>query len=119
MASEEQSNIPVTLQLVKYKPVPWLFRNDLPEPPVKTPSEWFSKRWPEQAETFGTPFLEAKLHDGDLEQHVNTIAGLQEWVWRVREQGLCFSTLAMSLRGLMPRRRFIDVTQVMPGCTTL
>jgi hypothetical protein len=74
MASEEQSNVPVTVQLVKYKPVPWLFRNDLPEPPVKTPSEWFSKRWPEQAETFGTPFLEAKLHDGDLEQHVNPLS---------------------------------------------
>ena len=74
MASEEQSNVPVTVQLVKYKPVPWLFRNDLPEPPVTTPSEWFSKRWPEQAETFGTPFLEAKLHDGDLEQHVNPLS---------------------------------------------
>ncbi len=74
MASEEQSNIPVTLQLVKYKPVPWLFRNDLPEPPVTTPSEWFSKRWPQQAETFGTPFLEAKLHDGDLEKHVNPLS---------------------------------------------
>jgi hypothetical protein len=74
MASEEQSNIPVTVQLVKYKPVPWLFRNDLPEPPVTTPSEWFSKRWHQQAETYGTPFLEATFLDGDLEKHVNPIA---------------------------------------------
>jgi hypothetical protein len=74
MASEEPANIPVTVQLLKYKPVPWLFRNDLPEPPVTTASEWFSKRWPQQAETYGTPFLEAKFFDGDQEKHVNPIA---------------------------------------------
>lgn len=74
MASEEPANIPVTVQLVKYKPVPWLFRNDLPEPPVRTPSEWFSKRWYQEAETYGTPFLEAKYLDGDLEEHVNPIS---------------------------------------------
>ena len=77
MASEEPANIPVTIQLVKYKPVPWLFRDQMPEPPVTTPSEWFSKRWPKQAETYGTPFLEAKYFDGDLEKHVNPI-GLNE-----------------------------------------
>jgi len=55
MAREEQSNIPATVQLVKYKPVPWLFRDQMPELPVQTPSEWFSKRWPQEAETFGTP----------------------------------------------------------------
>jgi hypothetical protein len=74
MASEEPSNIPVTVQLLKYKPVPWLFRDQMPEPPVTTPSEWFSKRWHQQAETFGTPFLEAKFLDGNLEKHVNPIA---------------------------------------------
>ena len=74
MASEEPANTPVTVQLLKYKPVPWLFRNDLPEPLVTTPSEWFSKRWPQEAETFGTPFLEATFLDSDLEQHVNPIS---------------------------------------------
>ena len=74
MASEEQSNIAVTVQLAKYKPVPWLFRHDLPEPPVNTPSQWFSKRWPQQAEMYGTPFLEATFLDGDLEKHVNPIS---------------------------------------------
>jgi hypothetical protein len=74
MASEEQSNIPVTVQLVKYKPVPWLFRDQMPEPPVNTPSQWFSKRWPQQAETYGTPFLEATFLDGDLEKHVSPIS---------------------------------------------
>ena len=74
MASEEPANLPVTVQLVKYKPVPLLFRDHMPEPPVKTPSEWFSKRWPQQADTYGTPFLEAKFLDGNLEQHVNPIA---------------------------------------------
>lgn len=74
MASEEQPTIPVTVQLLKYKLVPWLFRNDLPEPPVRTPSEWFSKRWHREAETFGTPFLEATYLDSDLEKHVNPIS---------------------------------------------
>jgi hypothetical protein len=74
MASEEPANIPVTVQLVKYKPVPWVFRHDLPEPPVTTPSQWFSKRWPQEADAFGTPFLEATFLDGDLEKHVNPIA---------------------------------------------
>ena len=74
MGSAEQSSIPVIVQLVKYEPVPWLFRNDMPAPPVNTPSEWFSKRWPQEAETFGAPFLEAKYLDKDLEEHVNPIA---------------------------------------------
>ena len=49
----------------------------MPEPPVTTPSEWFSKRWRKEAETYGTPFLEAKYLDADLEKHVNVI-GLNE-----------------------------------------
>jgi hypothetical protein len=46
----------------------------MPEPEVKTPSQWFSKRWPQQAEEFGTPFLEAVYLDNDLEKHVNPIS---------------------------------------------
>jgi hypothetical protein len=46
----------------------------MPEPEVKTPSEWFSKRWQQQAEDYGTPFLETVYLDGDLEKHVNPIA---------------------------------------------
>jgi len=74
MAREEQPDTPVTCQLVKHKPVPWLYRNEMPEPEVKTPSQWFSKRWPQQAEEFGTPFLEAVYLDNDLEKHVNPIS---------------------------------------------
>lgn len=78
MATEElESNIPMTCQLEKYTPHRRLFGDQTPEPPAKTPSEWFSKRWPREAEEFGTPFLEAKYFDGNQEKHVNPI-GLNE-----------------------------------------
>jgi hypothetical protein len=46
----------------------------MPAPEVRTPSQWFSKRWQQQAEEFGTPFLETVYLDGDLEKHVSPIS---------------------------------------------
>ena len=40
----------------------------------KTASEWFSKKWPGEAECFGCPFLEAKYEDAIGVERVNPIA---------------------------------------------
>ena len=74
MAPEELELIPLVCQLEKYQPTPWLLKDTVSDPPVKTPSEWFSKKWPTEAEQYGTPFLEAKYLDENQEKHVNPIA---------------------------------------------
>ena len=74
MVPAELELVPVVCQLEKYQPIPWLMRDAIPDPPVNTPSEWFSKKWPRQADIYGTPFLEAKYLDDQQEKHVNPIA---------------------------------------------
>ena len=74
MVPAELELVPVVCQLEKYQPIPWLMRDTIEDPPVKTPSEWFSKKWPRQADTYGTPFLEAKYFDDNQGKHVNPIA---------------------------------------------
>lgn len=42
--------------------------------PARTPSEWFSRKWPKEAERLGCPFLETKYRDSIDLEHVNPIA---------------------------------------------
>lgn len=51
------------LILKKYEPIPWGFGCDK-DKPATTPSEWFSKKFPKQAEIYGCPFIEAKQTHG-------------------------------------------------------
>ncbi len=54
-----------SLRLKKYQPAPWFMRGDVPDPEPTTPSEWFSKMFPQSAKQYGTPFLELVESIGD------------------------------------------------------
>lgn len=74
MAQQESEPLPIVCQLERYKVTPWIMQDRVPDAPVNTASEWFSKRWARQAEEFGCPFLEARYTDSNEEKHVNPIA---------------------------------------------
>src|ERR1017187_2530259 len=49
-----------TLQLKKYETDPWPCNDGSTPRPPTTPSEWFSKHFPQQAAMYGCPFIELK-----------------------------------------------------------
>jgi hypothetical protein len=69
----QASNYRITeLQLKQWEPDPWPIA-DYPREP-KTPSEWFSKMFPEQAKIYGTPFIEHVQDIGDGLKGYNPLA---------------------------------------------
>ncbi len=50
---------PITYRLKKYTPTPVMLEGYASEAPANSPSEWFSKKYPAQAEQYGPPMLES------------------------------------------------------------
>jgi hypothetical protein len=74
MATEEPRTQPIVCQLKKYEPALCTLIGNVPDKVATTASEWFSQKWPEEAERYGCPFLEAKYVDEFELAHVNPIA---------------------------------------------
>ena len=63
-----------TVQLKRYEPAPFHFKDYEREKAPQTASEWFSKRYPEATERWGTPFLETVYSNGSgTQKHVKPI----------------------------------------------
>jgi len=65
---------PARLQLKKWQPHPWQLNEFAYNTEPQTPSEWFSKMFPEQAKRYGTPFLELVEPLGDCMDKISPIA---------------------------------------------
>ncbi len=50
---------PIRYQLKKYTPVPLMLQEYQAEAPPTSPSEWFSRKFPEQSRIYGPPVLES------------------------------------------------------------
>ncbi len=62
------------LQLKKWQPDPWALREYATDRKPTTPSEWFSKMFPEQARIHGCPFIELVEDRSDGLKRVNPLA---------------------------------------------
>jgi len=62
------------LQLRKWEREPWLLTEYAIDRKPTTPSEWFSKMFPEQARIFGCPFVELAEETGDGLTKINPLA---------------------------------------------
>src|SRR5581483_8896099 len=66
-----------TLQLKTFEPAPAILRDQLPDKAPRTPSEWFSKKFPIQADIYGAPLLEEEYETpefGDLTLRTKPLA---------------------------------------------
>jgi hypothetical protein len=66
--------ITTRLQLKKHEPEPFSFREYAINQEPTTPSQWFSKMFPEQARIFGCPFIELVDESADGLKKVNPLA---------------------------------------------
>jgi hypothetical protein len=62
------------LQLKKWEPDPWLFGDRATDRKPTTPSEWFSKMFPEQARIYGCPFIELAEDIADGLKKINPLS---------------------------------------------
>ncbi len=62
------------LQLKKWEPEPWPLTEYATERKPTTPSEWFSKMFPEQARVWGCPFIELAEDRTDGLKRINPLA---------------------------------------------
>ena len=62
------------LRLKKWQPDPWPLQDHPIDRKPTTPSEWFSKLFPEQAKTHGCPFIELVQDDVDGFKRINPLA---------------------------------------------
>ena len=71
MAREIEAIQPMTYRLKRYEPNPLMLNQYQEEPSSQSPCEWFSRRFPEQAKTYGPPLLEGTSQELD---QINPVA---------------------------------------------
>ncbi len=65
---------PITYRLKQYTPAPVMLQEYTSEAPANSPSEWFSKKFPAQAEQYGPPMLESVETLLDQSTQVSAVA---------------------------------------------